>query len=336
MSQRSGSKRNQSRKNRKSGGQRSQATAKPQVQQAAPAAEPQQTTRKTTAARTTTSGEGSRRTSRKANAQAQAKKKQQMQLIIGGVALAVIVAIAFIIINRPSSSGVEIDYTGIARNESAIVSADGTPTTQGYTTDLSWATGPTVGDPNAPITMHIYTDFQCHFCQQWHSEMLPKIVDDFVRTGKVKLVFHDYPLLGTNQALADPTDLTIELRDGDNESSLAAQAAMCAGEQDKYVEMAERLFGNFTGVQNGAFDRSNITRYSNDLDLDTDALNACIDSGKYIPALAASRTQGQTNGITGTPMFILDDGSGNLNVMQNSGDYDTMKKQIEFAVEAAE
>lgn len=337
MSQRSGSKRNQSRKTRKSGGQRSQSTVNPQaqeVQQAATTESPRQTARKSTATRTT--GDGSRRTSRKATAQAQAKKKQQMQLIIGGVVVAMIVAVAFIFINRPSNTGVEIDYTGIAREESSIVAANGTPSAEPYSTELNWATGATVGDPNAPITMHVYTDFQCHFCQRWHSETLPKIVDDFVRTGQVKIVFHDYPLLGTDQSLADPADLTVELRDGNNESSLAAQAAMCAGEQDKYVEMTERLYGNFSGVQAGAFNRDNLTRYSNDMGLDTDALNACIDSGKYIPALAASRTQGQAHGITGTPMFILDDGEGNRSLMQNTENYDTMKKQIEFAVEAAE
>lgn len=279
----------------------------------------------------------SRRTSRKEEAQAQAKKKQQLQLIIGGAVLAVLVAVIFIFVNRPTSSGVQIDYSGLEVGQSEVIANQGAiASPEAATQPINFATGVTVGDPNAPVTMHIYSDFQCHFCLQFHNDTLPTLVDDFVRTGQVKLVFHDFPRLGTDGNVADPNDLEVELRDGNNESSAAAQAALCAGEQDKYLEMSDKLYGNQRGVQQGAFDRAKLNRFAEDLDLDTDAFGECMDSGRYIPALADSVGQGQANGVTATPMFILDNGNGEPNLIQQTAEgYTLIKKQIELSINTA-
>lgn len=278
----------------------------------------------------------SRRTTRKEAAQAEAKKKRQLQMIIGGVAAAALIVVVFILINRPTSTGVEIDYSGLEVAQSDIVQGFGTPSADQGDGVLTFATGSTVGDPNAPVTMHMFLDFQCHFCLSFHNETLPLIVDDFVRDGQVKLVFHDFPRLGTDQSIANPDDLTVELSDPNNQSSLASQAAMCAGEQDEYLQMSDRLFGNYGGVQTGAFNRANLNRFADDMGLDMGQFNECMDSGRYIPALAQSVEQGQNNGITATPMFILDNGSGDLNVIQQTAEgYNLIKRQIEVSIQTA-
>ena len=281
--------------------------------------------------------QASRRTSRKEVAQAQAKKKQQMQLIIGGVALAVIVAVIFIFVNRPTNSGVQIDYSGLDVSNSEVVANSGAiASPQAEEEPLSFATGVTVGDPNAPVTMHIFSDFQCHFCLQFHDDTLPQIIDDFVKDGQLKLVYHDFPRLGTDPNIADPNDLEVEMRDGNNESAAAAHAAMCAGEQDKYLEMSDKLFGNYSGVQQGGFARAKLNRFAEDIDLDMDAFGECMDSGRYMPALADSVEQGQANGITATPMFILDNGNGEPNLIQQTAEgYTLIKKQIELSIQTA-
>ncbi len=279
----------------------------------------------------------SRRTNKKEIAQAQAKKKKQLQLIIGGVAAAVVVAVIVIFLNRPSDSGKQIDYSGLEVAQSGIVASQGTAVASPEVTEpLAFATGATVGDPNAPVTMHIFSDFQCHFCLQFHDDTLPLIVNDFVKTGQVKLVYHDFPRLGTDPAIANPDDFTVEIRDPNNESSLAAQAAMCAGEQDTYLEMSDKLFGNYGGVQQGAYKRSNLNRYADDLGLNMDAFNTCMDEQRYVPALAQSVEQGQSQGITATPMFILDNGAEEVTVIQQTAEgYNLMKKQIELAIDTA-
>lgn len=279
----------------------------------------------------------SRRTNRKEQAQAQAKKKQQMQLIIGGVALAIIVAVVFIFVNRPTDSGVQIDYSGLEVSNSEVIANEGAVASPEPNAPVgTFSTGVTVGDPNAPVTMHIYSDFQCRFCLQFHDDTLPLIVDDFVRDGQLKLVYHDFPRLGTDPNIADPNNMEVEIRDENNESAQAAHAAMCAGEQDKYLEMSDKLFGNFGGVQQGAYDRNKLDRFAEDLDLDTGAFDECMDSGRYLPSIAQSVTEGQSRGITATPMFILDNGNGEPNLIQQTAEgYTLIKKQIELAIDTA-
>lgn len=277
-----------------------------------------------------------KRASRKEVAQAEAKKKKQLQMIIGGVAIALVVAVVAIFFNRPSANGVQIDYTDIETAPSGIIQNVGTPIASPSADDPALAaTGFTVGNPDAPVTMHIYEDFQCHFCKDFHDTQLPKVVEDFVKTGQIKLVFHDYAFLGTNPEIANPDDVTIELRDPDNESAHAAEAAMCAGEQDSYLKMVDKLYGNYGGVQQGAFKRANLNRFADDMGLDMDQFNDCMDSQKYIPALAESRTNGQANGVSSTPTFILDNGSGELNVVPNNGDYNLLKKTIQASIDTA-
>ncbi len=278
----------------------------------------------------------SRRTGRKEAAQAQAKKKRQLQMIIGGVAAAVIIAVVFILVNRPTSSGIEIDYSDVEVAQSDVVQNMGTPSVDPDSSTLNFATGSTVGDPNAPVTMHVFSDFQCHFCKSFHDETLPQIMDDFVREGDLKLVYHDFPRLGTDTSVADPEDVSVEINDKNNESAQAAHAAMCAGEQGEYMEMSDRIFGNFGGVQQGGYSRANLNRFADDQGLDMDAFNSCMDSGRYLPAIAASVEQGQANGITATPMFILDNGSGDVNVIQQTAEgYTLIKRQIEVSIQTA-
>lgn len=277
-----------------------------------------------------------RRTSRKEAAQAEAKKKRQLQMIIGGVAAAVIITVVLILVNRPTSSGIEIDYSDVEVAQSDVVRGFGTPSAEQGDEALSFATGSTIGDPNAPVTMHIYSDFQCHFCKSFHDETLPQVIDDFVRDGQLKLVYHDFPRLGSDPNVADPEDLSVEISDPNNQSALAAHAAMCAGEQDEYLEMSDRIFGNFGGVQTGAYNRANLNRFADDMDLNMTDFNECMDSARYVPALAQSVEQGQGQGVTATPMFILDNGSGDVNVIQQTAEgYTLLKRQIEVSIQTA-
>lgn len=201
---------------------------------------------------------------------------------------------------------------------------------------LEFATGPTIGESGAPVDMHIYSDFQASFCQEFHFDVLPHIASDFVITGLVKITFHDFPRLGTDASIADPDNLEVELRDPDNESSMAAQAAMCAGDQGRYLEMSNMLFSRLSGVQQSVFYRSTLSRMAELLGLNMKEFNDSMDSGRHIPALVASIEHGQANGITGVPMFILDNGNGDPNVIQQTVEgYNLLKKQIEVSISAA-
>lgn len=262
-----------------------------------------------------------RRNARRQEAIQKAKKKKQIQMLGGGVAIAVVVAILLILVNRPSNSGLDVDYSGIAFAPPPITLSSGTPSATPAADPEQPYTGAILGDPNAPVTMVIYADFQCPFCRLFASDTQPKIIDDFVRPGKVKLEFREFPALGG-----------ADLADKGNESSQSAQAVLCAGEQGQYLDYHDKLYANQQGENQNAFSNKRLKQFAKELDLDTDAFNECLDSGRYLAAIEQSKAEGQAQGVTATPMFII---NGNVTQMTDQG-YDLLKKQIEAAVETAQ
>lgn len=200
----------------------------------------------------------------------------------------------------------------------------------------STATGPKVGKADATVSMHIYNDFQAHYGRNFYFQVLPFVYEDFVYPGAVSLHFHDFPRLGTDPRVADPDDLTLEMADPRNESSLAAQAAMSAGEQGKYFHMCDRLFGSYEKVQSGTYLRESLNRMALAIELDIDMFNESMESGRHIQALADSVRIGQENGIFAIPMFILDNGKDEPEVLSNTAEgYALLKRQIEVSLLAA-
>lgn len=185
--------------------------------------------------------------------------------------------------------------------------------------------GATLGDPNAPVTLIIYADYQCHFCREFHEESYPQIVDDFVRAGHVKIEFREFPALGEG-----------ELTDDGNESAQAAEAALCAGEQESYLEYHDTLYANFNGVNQGGFNSDRLRGFADDLGLDTEAFNECLESERYEPYVIQSIQEGRALGINATPMFLIDNGNGKPNIIQmTSAGYDLLRRQIETSIETA-
>ena len=134
------------------------------------------------------------------------------------------------------------------------------------------------------------------------------------------------------ESLYDNADLASD----DNESVQAAEAAVCAGEQDKYIQYHDKLYANFGGENKGVYPTSRLKDYADDLGLDTGAFNECLDSGRYEAAVIQSMEEGRTNGITATPMFMIDNGNGQPNVVQQtSAGYDLLQKQIQAAIDTA-
>ncbi|NOX71204.1 MAG: DsbA family protein [Candidatus Micrarchaeota archaeon] len=138
------------------------------------------------------------------------------------------------------------------------------------------------GDPNAPVTIVEWSDFQCPFCGRFFRETLTQIEENYIKTGKVKLVYRDFPLSFHQYA------------------QKAAEAAECAGEQGKFWEMHDKLFSE--GVDGGV---DTYKRYAQQIGLDAGEFNNCLDAGKMASEIAKDIKDGQANGIRGTPGFII-------------------------------
>ncbi len=180
--------------------------------------------------------------------------------IIGGVAAAAIVVLGLVFIN--------------------LTTAPRTPIAPAKT-----SAGRVLGSADAPVTIDLYSDFQCPICRRAEL-MLKSLAAKFIDTGKAKVVYHNFAFIG-------------------NESVRAAQAAECANDQGQFWTYATHLFDNQTGENVGAFSDANLKRFAQELKLDTAAFDACLDSNKHAALIQQELEQGRALGIKATPSFFL-------------------------------
>jgi protein-disulfide isomerase len=147
---------------------------------------------------------------------------------------------------------------------------------------ISVANDPMLGSAGAPLTIIEYTDYQCPYCGRHARAILPQIQKRYIDTGKVRYVLQDFPLSFHGYA------------------AKAAEAAHCAGDQGKYWAMHDQLFAN-----QGNLDKAALREYAQAIGLDAGAFNACLDSGKYTGRVDASKAQGLSYGVRGTPSFVI-------------------------------
>lgn len=158
------------------------------------------------------------------------------------------------------------------------------------------------GDPDAPVTIMEFADYQCGVCKRFAVMVKPEVEAAYLSTGRAKLVLHDFPLLGLHP-----------------HAFLAARAARCAGDQDLYPEYHDLLFA----TQNDWFEMVSATAHFKDLasqlDLDTRAFNGCLDSDRHAEVVTANMRLGQVFSVTGTPTLFVHEGGPPLYRLGGSG-----------------
>jgi len=147
----------------------------------------------------------------------------------------------------------------------------------------SVADAPTLGRADAPVTIVEFSDYQCPFCQRFFATTLPALKKDYIETGKVRYVFRDYPL-----------DQIHPL------ARKAAEAAHCAGEQDKYWEMHDLLFQSPRALA-----VPQLTEHARTLGVDGVAFEECLSSGRHAARVERGVADGTAAGVQGTPAFVV-------------------------------
>ena len=145
---------------------------------------------------------------------------------------------------------------------------------------------PVMGNINAPITILEWGDYQCTFCYKFHQNTLDIINEDFIKTGKVKIIFKDFPLNGPD-------------------SKLAAEASYCAQDQEKYWQYHDELYKNWGGERTGWITRESLTKFAEIVDLDIEKFNKCLDDHKYENKVNSLYAFGKEIGIDATPSFLV-------------------------------
>jgi protein-disulfide isomerase len=139
---------------------------------------------------------------------------------------------------------------------------------------------PFQGSITAPLTLIEFSDYECGFCRRHVSQTLPLIEQNYIRTGKVKYVFKNFPV--------DQHKLAFN----------AHQAAACAGDQGKYWEMHDRLFANPTALLA-------LPEQATALGLAMPIFRQCLDTGKHAARIRSDVAEGRATGLKGTPMSYI-------------------------------
>lgn len=164
---------------------------------------------------------------------------------------------------------------------------------------VALAQGVTKGDPDAPVTIVEFGDYQCPGCGSFALSVKPQIEGTLVESGRAKFVFYDFPLISIHP-----------------NAFLAARSSRCALEQDKYWEYHESLFRNQARWSTATMPSSAFEGYADDLGMDKRAFASCLNSDRYADVVSANMELGIRMGVSGTPTLLINS-NGQLRRLNN-------------------
>ncbi len=200
-------------------------------------------------------------------------------LLLGAVLGGMFVKIQYL----ESKGGAVAGTTAAAPAPTGAPTAPPTPTTANV---KILDTDPVKGNANAKLTIVEFADYQCPFCERFFKDVEPQIIKDYVDTGKAKFVFKNLAFLG-------------------KESTDAANAAMCAKEQNKFWEYHDYLFSHQGAENSGTFAPDKLKGFATDLGLNASQFSSCLDSQKYSAQVAADQAEASKNGFNSTPSLAV-------------------------------
>ena len=162
-----------------------------------------------------------------------------------------------------------------------------------------------IGDPNAPVTIFEFGDFQCPFCGRFFTLVEPDLFNDYVETGKVSFVYKHFAFLG-------------------QESTWAAQASECAADQGRFWDYHNLLFNRQSGENQGAFTKENLLGFGSELNLDMARFEPCLMNDETLDRVQADVQEGRRANVTATPTFFI-----NGRPLAGAQPYATFKAAIE-------
>jgi|HigsolmetaAR202D_1030399.scaffolds.fasta_scaffold00135_19 protein-disulfide isomerase len=144
-----------------------------------------------------------------------------------------------------------------------------------------------IGDPNAPVKVIEYADFQCPACASFNATSEDRLFRNYIETGRVQFIYHEFPLMQHQHA------------------KKAAEAARCAGDQNMFWQMHDVLFKRQALWADLGDPTSTFSSYARDLGLDTAKFDACLNGGTYTAQIDAAQQASADAQIPATPTFIV-------------------------------
>ena len=196
--------------------------------------------------------------------------------------LTVILAIAFVFLWMGQGSDSNAQGAVVAQPTLQPNPAPSPTPTQPNKQQIDLDDDPVLGDKDAPVTIVSFEDYQCPFCKRAFDQTFPQLKSEYIDTGKVKLVYRDYPLSFHPQAQS------------------AAEASECANDQGEFWDYHDALFNNQATLGSDLY-----TKLAGDLGLDVGQFTECVDSGKFRQEVQDDFSYGSSVGVSGTPTFFI-------------------------------
>ena len=173
---------------------------------------------------------------------------------------------------------------------------------------------PILGDPDAPITLVEFGDYQCHYCNVFFQSIEKDIVKNYVDTGKVKIIFKDYNIIG-------------------EDSVKASQGAHCANDQGLFWEYHDILYSNWTGENNGWASSENLAIFAQQIGLNMDKWSECMNKGSHSQIILKSNDDARTLQLTGTPAFFIINSEGEVSKLFGAQPFEVFKRIFDEQLE---
>jgi protein-disulfide isomerase len=170
---------------------------------------------------------------------------------------------------------------GAAQDAAPAVQQAAEPTPEFRRYDVPEDDDPVFGAAEAPITIIEFSDYECPYCRKWHLEVWPQLQAAYA--DQIRLVYRDFPLTNIHP-----------------NATPAAVAANCAQEQDMYFPYSEKLFEMKLNLGTTTY-----LAYAEELGLDMDAFNECLESNRYLAEVEADYQYAAELGIRSTPTFFV-------------------------------
>ena len=201
-----------------------------------------------------------------------------------------------------------------AQNLDEIIINEISPTKKPTLSTFTDNASPVLGNVNAPLTMIEFGDYQCTYCKKFFSETEGSIIENYVKTGKVKIMFKDFIVVG-------------------GDSTNAANAAHCANDQKMFWSYHSILYNNWDGEGTGWASFERLHEFANKLGLDMNEFSECMSESKWEELINSSQKDGRIIGVTATPTFFIIDQSNNILKITGAQHYDVFEDVFDSLLE---
>lgn len=144
-----------------------------------------------------------------------------------------------------------------------------------------------MGNKNAKVAVVEFTDYQCPFCGQFFTNTYGQIKKDYIDTNKISYSVQNLPLAFHPNA------------------HISAEAAECAGDQKKFFEMHDKLFGTQADWSDEADAKPKFEGYAKEIGINVDQFKKCLADGKFKQVVDDDNALASKIGASGTPTFII-------------------------------